>query len=670
MKRRSFNQRILSIGVAVAFIPQTVLSMPLFEPTGFPAGQWRQASPYALRASGVGGIGIGGLRLDISSSSELTVNPENLHYIDGFLQATIEEKQYAVKVNPLYLIPAIDFVQNTKQRKFEVSIDPTRSGQVPYMDKELPEFWGVPMLMGDLDFAGLVAGRQPLPVGAPKHPHEETRSLLESDKDYRNLTQTWTQPPLSRPQIFLTFDLAAPGLVSMKFSSEVLFSSPYGHPLEVDKTVQFQGERPYGFLIRDVQNRPNAYRQELSALDTAASITAALGLIAAGCQQPKSCQHLFQDILIGAIQNSIDPAWLQSLKESDLNESQIQEQIEAKIREVLKLEAEKLAGEYQNWLKKRREPTEQNSSLTSLISKWDELRFRDFQPGNNSQAWARTYDSLQYLLQPKFLLGKGPKYGDATPTKALTIIKQQFSSFPNEIPNDPLLKAAHAFFIFVEEQDPTKVLAKARQARQNLELAESSTKFPGTKIEISNIGIWMGANMINAGRNFEKNGLIEEGKSLIQEGKSLLNSINQSLPEKQVKAYNEVDLYLASCIEKPSSQDCSSENLRTWEADIVKMENMFTEARFLVLLCIKDSICADKSNLQNDELGRSILSQDVLEESLDWLYGRLAYLVAVQEPKFRGDRLRLLSHYAQKLEGTKYGQELTMFKKRLISMGN
>ena len=232
------------------------------------------------------------------------------------------------------------------------------------------------------------------------------------------------------------------------------------------------------------------------------------------------------------------------------------------------------------------------------------------------------------------------------------------------------MKAAYAFVFFIEEQDPTKVLAKAKQARQNLELAESSTKFPGTKIEISNIGIWMGSNMINVGRNFEKNGLMEEGKSLIQEGKSLINNINQSLPEKQLKAYNEVDLYLANCIEEPSSQDCSSENLRTWEADIVKMENMFTEARFLVLLCIKDSICADKSNLENDEFQRSILSQDVPEEYLDWLYGRFAYLVGVQEPKFRGDRLRLLSHYAQKLEGTKYGQELTMFRKSLISMKN
>ena len=425
--KSSFYQRIISIGVAATFIPQSALSMPLFEGAGFPGGQWRRVSSHALRAAGVGGVGIGGLQFDISS--ELTVNPKNLHYIDGYLKATIEEKHYAVKVNPLYLIPAIDLVQNTKQREFEVSIDPTRSGQVPYIDEKLTPFFGFPMLVGDLDFAGLVEGKQPLPLGAGIHPYEEAMSLVQSDTEYIKLTQMWTQPPLSYPQIFLTFDITAPELVSMEFRPQVIFRSPYGHPLEVDTDVLSQGERPYESLIRDIKKRPNIYRQELSALDTAASITAALGLIAAGCQQPRSCEHLYLEVWLEAVLNSIDPAWLESLGKSELNESQIQEQIDAKIREALKLEQDKLTEEYQNWWQKQLESTEQSSSLTSLIDKWNELRFQNFQPGNNSQAWARAYDSLQYFLQLRVLLDDESKYGNANRIKALSITQQQFFIF-------------------------------------------------------------------------------------------------------------------------------------------------------------------------------------------------------------------------------------------------
>ena len=194
--KRPFNQRTLSLGLAAAFFPQSVLSMPLFEPSGFPGQQWRQASITALRASAVGAVGIGGLQLDISS--DLPLNPQNLQYRDGHLQATINEQQYAVKITPLELITAIEVVQNTKQREFEVSIDPTRSGQVPYIDEKLTPLLGFPMLMGDLDFAGVVGGQEPLPVGSPRHPHEEAEVLINSDDKYGELTQRWPHPDFSQ----------------------------------------------------------------------------------------------------------------------------------------------------------------------------------------------------------------------------------------------------------------------------------------------------------------------------------------------------------------------------------------------------------------------------------------------------------------------------------------
>jgi hypothetical protein len=97
-----------------------------------------------------------------------------------------------------------------------------------------------------------------------------------------------------------------------------------------------------------------------------------------------------------------------------------------------------------------------------------------------------------------------------------------------------------------------------------------------------------------------------------------------------LQLYKYIDTYLDNCLKNPSS--CTSEDLRTKEVDTASIYWQIPLLR---------------------------------ERDIDtaWVYGRFAYLVALNEPGSRINRLRLLSHYADLAKTREHKQRL-----RLLAM--
>lgn len=575
--RQSLRFRIVIIAVlTTVLLPQKSFA------ERFELYSWKPSqSFYAAKVMSTESIGIGGLQVQIDS--KLDLKPSDLSYSESYLRANTKEKQLAVKVEPKIILDSMRVVEQANKigkKVFKVSIDTTAVGRNKYTDEILEgegEGEGVQigesLLSADKSFAKLVWGRIPLPEGAPQHPYSEALKLLKTDSEYKKLPVQWKEPPRSAPQIYLSFDPNAPGLVDAKFNPQVFFFSPYGGvPLSVDKKLQSLAERPYQPLIKDIKARPLAYRDRevLPFLDRAATITATLGLIAAGCRQAESCTELKRQV-----ENSSDQT---SLSQTPQKESSFRPLIPPDKDRSIKA-----------W-------EEQYIKEDRFIKAWEELSFQTFQPSDAPKAWAIAYDTVQEAVR---------EYHSQAPKQEVKdLVVSQF--IDRKVPENSLLQAASAVaLVWNGEFDA------ARKALYHA--LDLSKNYPGDRFEVAEIGKYVITSIHWSLEEKSDSSLKDDLKHFEKIHLEHLETVRVSA---QLAAFDEVDQYLTGCEQKPKT--CSSEDLRTWEADAARAG-----------------------------LFESIPNRDVSS-----LHGRFAYLIGIQikDPEQQSNRLRYLSFYAQNAE--------------------
>lgn len=576
MKRCIFYGLIAFVLIASTLIPQKTLSNPSYD-----EASWRAMSPDTRPIMAARSSGIGGLQADIKKSGTLFLEPSSISYSGGHLHVKIEGEQRTVKVSPNIVQEAIGIVEKADNLVFQVSEDEravsSKERDNRYIDQTLRDtLIGNQLYDADIEFADeIVFAGAPLPEPRPIYFYKEALRLLKTDAEYRKLATQWESVPESWPQIYLYFDPKVQGLVSLEFKPQVLFRAPFGLPLEVDNETQSLGERPYLPLIKDIKDRPLAYRVILPELDRAAEITATLGLLEAACKTPGSCRDLYSQA--ASISNKTS--------ESKTNE---QQGVEADIF---------------NWQKEIR------ATRKELNKEWERLNLPVFQPGNTPQAWATAYNVLQ-----KAISGAHEDPNQVEQLKGLTA--KQFLNYT--VPNDPLLQAALAV---IYTWDGKKALAE-KKLNQAIQLSADA---PRDRIQVLKMGYYVATYtyfMPVPGNS--------QPERSIQNLQSLMN-------QARMDAYDEVDKYLQSCIEKLGN--CPEQDLLRWEAEAFRAE-----------LTDKDEYMQTRD--------------------LAWLHGRFAYLVGIQlkEPVKQRDRLRFLSFYAQEAQEehlSKLVEFETDFKKRL-----
>ena len=524
--------------------------------------RWIAYSMYAGDEVASPGTAIGGLQIDITT--KLPLNSSDLSYSNGYLSANLQGKRLQVPISSIELKEAVESVQKHQDLVFQTSIDQNFITTF-YGDKQKYVSDGLRttiflkdlLVTADLEFAALVQANLPMPPGSAIHPYEQALNLLNTDTDYKALPTQQTLPPLSWPQIFMSFDPKAEGLVRLEFGSQVIFRSLSGYPLEVNPSYQTIGERPYLPLIKDVRQNSSLYRSSLPSVDRAASVTAVLGLVGSACRQLNSCQHL--------------------LIKSDIKE----------VREVnnlyIKLE-----------LRVSQAP-KKPQGLQKLYKRWQELKLRNFQPGQNPEAWAAAYDALQNGM-----------YNPSLTNQAIQLASKQFLNQP--IPDDALLQAAAA--VIYGKEGGVNNLKKAEQSL--VKAMKLSKEYPVDSLEVAKMGMFL-SNLLN------RQGIDKSWAESLRSSMSILTTIAV------IEAYDEIDSYLTKCVKDPSA--CPSRELRAWEANTAR-------ARLGVY--------------------------DYVAKSIDaaWLYGRFAYLVGLKEPKWRSDRVRLLSSYVRLAKTPSHKEEL------------
>lgn len=525
--------------------------------------RWIAYSMYAGDEVASPGTAIGGLQIDITT--KLPLNSSDLSYSSGYLSANLQEKRLQVPISSIELKEAVELVQKHQDLVFQTSIDrnfiTTLYGdKQPYASDGLrtTTFLQDLLVTADLEFAALVQAYLPMPPGSAIHPYEQALNLLNTDIAYKALPTRQALPPLSWPQIFMSFDSKAEGLVRLEFGSQVLFRSFSGYPLEVNPSYQTIGERPYLPLIKDVRQNSSLYRSSLPAVDRAASVTAVLGLVGSACRQPNSCQHL--------------------LIKSDIKEE----------REVNNLYSKLQLRVSQS---QKKEP----QGLRKLGNRWQELNLRDFQPGQNPEAWAAAYDALQNGM-----------YNPSLTNQAIQLASKQFLNQP--IPDDALLQAAAA--VIYGKEGGVNNLKKAEQSLAKA--MKLSKEYPVDSLEVANMGMFL-SDLLN------RQGIDKSWSESVRSNMAILKAIAIA------KSYGQIDSYLTKCVKDPSA--CPSRELRVWEANTAKAQ-----------LGVYDSF---------------IKSIDAA-----WLYGRFSYLVGLKEEKWRSDRLRLLSSYVRLAKTPSHKEEL------------
>jgi hypothetical protein len=266
---------------------------------------WMAFSSYERPQIAIVSVGIGGLQVNVNK--KIDVSPSELSYKNGYLYAKLKNRALQIPVSSIELKEAIQLIQNSTERIFETSIDEfivpgaKRSQTRDYRSKPLRDtkFLGELFLSADIQFARLVQSSIKSPATNVNDPVYQALSLLNTNTQYQALTNKWTSPPRSWPQLYIAFDPNAQGLISLKFKPQVLFRSSSRYPVEVTSQVQSLGEKPYQSLSKDLQRRPNLYRELLPIVDRAATITAVLGLVSSACSQPGSCQNLLDSPAVG-----------------------------------------------------------------------------------------------------------------------------------------------------------------------------------------------------------------------------------------------------------------------------------------------------------------------------------------------------------------------------------
>lgn len=621
---RSLRHRLLSVFVLAIFLVN-VLTPDKVSAHIFQSGSWIRSSLHVNTTIGMAGIlaqGIGGLQVNIDSVRNLSVS--NLSYNNGRLYANIENKPVNVEVNPKIVQEAIRVMEHTDKQVFQVSLDSTAVGNIPYIDEFLKDTTiGELLLEADLDFAGVVDGSQYLPDSQIKYPYEKGLYLLDNHDDYRKLPDKWINPPVSWSQIYLHFNPMVPGLVQLEFNPQVFFLTASGHPVEVSKEIEELGELPYEPLKQDVRNNPLTYINTVPALKRAASITATLGLVAAGCQKPASCLNLKHQAWISSILTHLSNK--REEKEDNANQLRIEQVQKAR---------------------------------SNFMNKWDEHSFQKFHPDNNSDiTWADAYDAVQrgaktlsqedltdsllsymkVLLKPEESKKVIESLSEKEKTRielslserAIKLAKQKFlnNSVP---PNDSLLMAASA--VTSAWNGDTKA------AQEKLDLAiKLSNNYPGTRLQVVKMGYFV-------------------GQIIKKENKSLGQEIDLRMRFEQrkakVKAYDEID----QCL-----KDYEKKNLLNCIPKDISIKDKQTKDLGTYKLRILETYARDSG-----------LYKYVPRRDLAWLHGRFAYLIGneINDLTQKKDRLRFLSAYTQKAQPGWHRWKLHQLENKMrISLG-
>ncbi|MBD2168156.1 hypothetical protein H6G04_27615 [Calothrix membranacea FACHB-236] len=594
----SLRQRLTAIFLIVlifvtVFIPKKSLSIPPFDSGSF----------FASALNSMFARGIGGLESNIASS--LVLKPADLSYKDGTLYANIKDKKIPITVSPNILREAIHVVQQTKKRSFQVSQDQLAGNDgILYTDEDLTNTEiGQVFLRADSEFASMAWGNEKLQPkdSESKQPNYVASQLLKDrNSPYNRLLKNWALPPLSWPQITLSFNPnpdAVSGLVDLEYKPQVTFLSPYGDPVQAKLEDQKLGEIPYEQLIQDVKARPDEYRKVLPLVNQAASITATMGLVAAACSEAESCKHLQQQ------------SWMSNLQPKKLiNFSRPIDFLgimsETKSMELLK---------YQ-WLERSLETFE------SEKNKWDAPYNAVLQGIQHKDVAEKIEDSRQSYMRDKaqdkgsnggwedevkdVVMGEIGTAAFSVANKAHKLAAEHFKNYQTVPKESSILQAALAVVdawngeLYVAEEDLKNAI-------------QYSSHRPIDSSEVIKLGHAVASIMQSNNQ--------EEFK---MKGKWIDFRMNYLQPKALRESYNLADNYLRSCeTNKPEQLECSYDKLLlNWEAYTMRA---------------------------------GLFKEDVKGKDIPWLYGRFAYLVGVKllndkKPEKAKDRLRFLSSYANR----------------------
>jgi hypothetical protein len=237
-------------------------------------------------------------------------------------------------------------------------------------------------------------------------------------------------------------------------------------------------------------------------------------------------------------------------------------------------------------------------SSKRLINRWSELRLREFQPSQSPESWAAAYDAVWMAIENPTLRNQ-----------ALNIAARQFLT-QTVPPNDALLQAA-ASVVFAA-QGGQENLVKAQQSIDNAFKISSSSNYFVEQNKVAKLGLAI-SSISDSWRTKEAN---RENTKFIY---LLLSST--------LKLYDFIDSYLEKCMKSQSS--CTSEDLRSKEVDTASIN-------WRISLFLKKDL------------------------DIAWVYGRFAYLVALNDPESRINRLRLLSQYAKWAKTEEHKQKLKL----------
>ena len=418
---QSFSLKFISaiFAAITIFAPQQVYAQTTLSEIG-------ETSNSVFRTVDSGGVII---RID----SKLKLEPTMLSYRGEHLYAVIDGKQLEVRISPKLILEALEILKKTNRTTFQISINPTTTKQVAYIDFPLRDTEiGQAFLKADEGgLSDLLTRSVELPWGAPSHPDDIAKQLLETDTDYQSLPIKVGIPSsiLIGSQTYLSFNPSAPGLVDIRFKPLIAFLSVRGQYLAVDERIQTFVERPYRPFAEDIKSRPLEYRKTLPSLEKASAITAAMGLINAGCRTAGSCTHLLRQSRIAHL--------TQSLKQV------------------------------------HREPSPSLSRSSDILERhWRNFSSVTWKPGNNSKAWSSSYNALcQILANPS---------NEKTTSTAKYLISQQFQQY--SVPDDSILQAASA----VVYAWKGNVNAAEQSLQRAIKLSEKSVE---DRFEAANIGL-------------------------------------------------------------------------------------------------------------------------------------------------------------------------------------
>lgn len=500
----------------VTFVPMAALPAPMAA-----ARAWRSGSRVATVARSAGGVGIGGLQMEIAST-RLALSPSDLRYDGDALIVTRGQREERIELNPYVLLEALDIVSTSDQVVFQTSVDSTAGENSQYVDAILEDTTiGVLIGVADLEWASVIQSGVQIPEGAPTHPYERISALLESDAEYRALAQRWESPPLSWPQIYIRFSLdrRAVGGVELEFRPQVLFRNDVGHAVEPSDAEAEVALRPYQDWVRDAAAHPERYLDVLPSVRETARVTAAMGYLSVACTSATSCGHLAEQAVEAmragfAAKSGVEVATVSA-----------EQAAEAYIRgQLARIEAWQLA-----YAQGTGNPREQ----TAMYSAWGLASVRDPGDGHGDDAIAAAFDNVYALAT-----GRLESMSDELEASLLL-----FANGTIAAGDDALLLAARAFAESITGRG-TDAAASFRRAE------EAAAGYPVDQVRVGRLGAATALLITEGGLRDVGSDTLLRATRLIETGAS--------------EGHTQFDTFLTGCVARRAS--CTVNDVLEWEA--------------------------------------------------------------------------------------------------------